>query len=261
MTARSRTRKYVIARRSHIRYTYPHIRYVPHCTQQVIRDRTLKARPTGSQSYRPEGLKDPSHRAVPKVYIPPTSSPAISHTGRHAQLGLHNQLIRSRTDPSPSALEASQALDRSSPTRIQPLQLYTARLRARTMVLKLRLSRPKAPGGSKKHHPRYNIVLAHARTARDSRPLEVLGTYNPIPELPAETPSGGSDITQARPSGSRKVKDIKVDVSRTKYWLGVGAQPSETVWRLLSMVRLEILSFPFSAFSTFSSIVEHIRAC
>ncbi|KAI7002658.1 hypothetical protein KC355_g9668 [Hortaea werneckii] len=96
-----------------------------------------------------------------------------------------------------------------------------------TMVLRLRLSRVSTPGGAKRHHPRYNIVLAHAQTARDSKPLEVLGTYNPIPELPVG----------AEP-GDRKVKDVKVDVSRCAYWLGVGAQPSDTVWRLLSMIGL-----------------------
>jgi small subunit ribosomal protein S16 len=95
------------------------------------------------------------------------------------------------------------------------------------MVLRLRLARIKTPGGAKRHHPQYNIVLAHARTARDSKPLEVLGIYNPIPILPVG----------AEP-GDRKQKDIKVDVSRAKYWLGVGAQPSDTVWRLLSMVFL-----------------------
>ncbi|KAM0722657.1 hypothetical protein Q7P37_002098 [Cladosporium fusiforme] len=95
------------------------------------------------------------------------------------------------------------------------------------MVLKLRLARVATPGGSFKHHPCYNIVLAHARTARDSKPLEVLGTYNPIPQ----TPVG------AEP-GDRKQKDIKLDVSRAKYWLGVGAQPSDTVWRLLAMIGL-----------------------
>lgn len=94
------------------------------------------------------------------------------------------------------------------------------------MVLKLRLSRVSTPGGARRHHPRYNVVLAHARTARDSKPLEVLGTYNPIPELPVG----------AEP-GARKQKEIKIDVSRARYWLGVGAQPSDTVWRLLSMVR------------------------
>ena len=98
------------------------------------------------------------------------------------------------------------------------------------MVLKLRLARIRTPGGAKRHKPMYNIVLAHARTARDSKPLEVLGTYDPIPKLPVGAePDPATGVV-------RKVKDIKVDVSRAKYWLGVGAQPSDTVWRLLSMV-------------------------
>jgi len=55
--------------------------------------------------------------------------------------------------------------------------------------------------------------------------MEVLGTYNPIP--------------QPDPEGEgRPFKDIKLDKSRAKYWLGVGAQPSEPAWKLLSMVRL-----------------------
>jgi len=55
--------------------------------------------------------------------------------------------------------------------------------------------------------------------------MEVLGTYNPIP--------------QPDPEGEgRPFKDIKLDISRAKYWLGVGAQPSEPAWKLLSMVYL-----------------------
>ena len=93
------------------------------------------------------------------------------------------------------------------------------------MVLRLRLARVPGPGGAKRHRPIYNIVLAQARSARDSKPMEVLGTYDPIPkQLP------GAE------KGDRKTKDIKVDVNRAKYWLGVGAQPSDTVWRLLAMV-------------------------
>lgn len=64
-------------------------------------------------------------------------------------------------------------------------------------------------------------------------PMEVLGTYDPIPKLPAGTTEGEVDEKGKK---VRKVKDIKVDVARAKYWLGVGAQPSDTVWRLLSMV-------------------------
>lgn len=69
------------------------------------------------------------------------------------------------------------------------------------------------------------------RTARDSKPLEVLGTYDPIPKLPV-----GSE------PDARKQKDIKLDVSRAKYWLGVGAQPTDTAWRILSMVGRSDLS-------------------
>jgi small subunit ribosomal protein S16 len=52
----------------------------------------------------------------------------------------------------------------------------------------------------------------------------IIGTYDPIPK-PA--PYG-----QGKP-----YKDIKLDIARAKYWLGVGAQPSDPAWRLLSMVR------------------------
>jgi len=34
----------------------------------------------------------------------------------------------------------------------------------------------------------------------------------------------------------RAFKNIKLDSARAKYWLGVGAQPSDPAWRLLSMV-------------------------
>ncbi|KAF2251409.1 ribosomal protein S16 [Trematosphaeria pertusa] len=88
------------------------------------------------------------------------------------------------------------------------------------MVLRIRLAR-----FGKKHSPFYNIVVAHARTARNSRPLEVLGTYDPIPKPPRPGDTHG-----------RPWKDVKLDISRARYWVGVGAQPSDTAWRLLSMV-------------------------
>ncbi|KAK8231151.1 ribosomal protein S16 domain-containing protein, partial [Phyllosticta paracitricarpa] len=88
------------------------------------------------------------------------------------------------------------------------------------MVLKIRLAR-----FGKRHQPIYNIVVAHARTARNSKPLEVLGTYDPIPKKPKP-----GDVE------TRPFKDIKLDRPRAQYWLGVGAQPTDTMWRLLSMV-------------------------
>jgi small subunit ribosomal protein S16 len=54
--------------------------------------------------------------------------------------------------------------------------------------------------------------------------MEVLGTYDPIPKADTYDTSGALH------------KDIKLDITRAKYWVGVGAQPSDTVWRLLAMV-------------------------
>ncbi|KAL6718705.1 37S ribosomal protein S16, mitochondrial [Lecanora helva] len=88
------------------------------------------------------------------------------------------------------------------------------------MVLKIRLAR-----FGKRNAPFYNIVVAQARSARNSKPLEVLGTYDPIPKPPA--------FGEGKP-----IKDIKLDTARAKYWLGVGAQPSDPAWRLLSMIGL-----------------------
>jgi ribosomal protein S16 len=53
----------------------------------------------------------------------------------------------------------------------------------------------------------------------------VLGTYNPVATQPEDTKQ-------------RPFKDVKMDVSRAKYWIGVGAQPSDSAWKLLNMVCL-----------------------
>ncbi|PNY23082.1 Ribosomal protein S16 [Tolypocladium capitatum] len=87
------------------------------------------------------------------------------------------------------------------------------------MVVKIRLAR-----FGRRNSPLYNIVVAHARTARNSRPMEVLGTYDPVPKPDPYDASG------------RLHKDIKLDTQRARYWIGVGAQPTVTAWRLLSMV-------------------------
>ncbi|KAG6040818.1 Ribosomal protein S16, mitochondrial [Claviceps citrina] len=87
------------------------------------------------------------------------------------------------------------------------------------MVVKIRLAR-----FGRRNSPFYNIVVAHARTARNSRPLEVIGTYDPVPKPDPYDNSG------------KLHKDVKLDTHRAKYWIGVGAQPTDTAWRLLSMV-------------------------
>ncbi len=67
--------------------------------------------------------------------------------------------------------------------------------------------------------------------------MEVLGTYDPTPRVPLanDLPEAIDPITSL-PMKQKRYKDIQLDTSRTKYWLGVGAQPSEPVWRILSLV-------------------------
>lgn len=67
--------------------------------------------------------------------------------------------------------------------------------------------------------------------------MEVLGTYDPTPRVPlANAEPDTIDEITGLPRKQKRYKDIQLDTSRTKYWLGVGAQPSEPVWRLLSLV-------------------------
>ena len=75
-------------------------------------------------------------------------------------------------------------------------------------MVKIRLAR----FGSKKN-PHYRIVVADARSPRDGRSIETIGTYNP----------------QTDPS------TIMVKNDRAEYWVGVGAQPSERVAKLLKI--------------------------
>ncbi|PHH65778.1 hypothetical protein CDD81_1505 [Ophiocordyceps australis] len=89
------------------------------------------------------------------------------------------------------------------------------------MAIKIRLARL-----GRKCEPLYNIVVAHARTARDSKPLEVIGTYDPVPKPDVHDTSG------------KLHKDIKLDTDRVRYWIGVGAQPTDTIWRLLSLLNI-----------------------
>lgn len=85
-------------------------------------------------------------------------------------------------------------------------------IRQHTMVVRLRLARY-----GRRNLPYYSIVAANAKTARNAKPLETIGTYNPIPD-------------------SQGIKHVNLNIERVKYWLTVGAQPSETVERLLSKV-------------------------
>lgn len=74
------------------------------------------------------------------------------------------------------------------------------------MAVKLRLMRM-----GKKKQPVYRVVAADSRSPRDGRFIEILGTYEP----------------RAEPSR------VVIDNARVVKWLRDGAQPTETVARLL----------------------------
>ena len=82
------------------------------------------------------------------------------------------------------------------------------------MSLKLRLAR----GGTKKR-PFYHIVVADARSPRDGRFIEKLGTFNPL---------------LAKDADNRVV----LNGERAKHWLDVGAQPTDRVLRFLDVAGL-----------------------
>ncbi len=74
------------------------------------------------------------------------------------------------------------------------------------MAVKIRLKRM----GAKKA-PFYRVVVADSRYPRDGRFIEEIGTYNPMVE-PA---------------------DVKIDAELAKKWMANGAQPTDTVKRLM----------------------------
>ena len=82
------------------------------------------------------------------------------------------------------------------------------------MAVSLRLSR----GGSKKR-PYYKIVVSDSRSPRDGKFLEQVGTYNPL---------------LAKDDENR----VRLTTDRVTYWLGVGAQPTDRVARLLDKAGL-----------------------
>ena len=77
-------------------------------------------------------------------------------------------------------------------------------------MVRLRLTRL----GAKKR-PFYRIIAADARSPRDGRFIEQLGYYDPM----------------------KDPFDLKLDLGRVDHWLSVGAQPTDTVSRLIERAR------------------------
>ena len=82
------------------------------------------------------------------------------------------------------------------------------------MSLKIRLAR----GGAKKR-PYYRIVVADARSPRDGRFIEKIGTFDPL------KPKDAADR-------------FTLDVEKAKEWLAKGAQPTDRVARFLDSLDL-----------------------
>jgi len=77
------------------------------------------------------------------------------------------------------------------------------------MPVRIRLAR-----FGRKHLPFYRIFVADSRSPRDGKHIEVVGSYDPVPAKDGN-------------------KHVGLNIERVKYWLSVGAQPSDTVARIL----------------------------
>lgn len=107
--------------------------------------------------------------------------------------------------------------DQNIPTKKIKDTFKTQNIMAKGLV-RIRLAR-----FGRKHTPKYNIVVTHNTKARDAKPIEVLGTYDPIPK-PRTMKEIKNNVTP--------VKEIHLDMDKSKYWVSVGAQPSDTVLKL-----------------------------
>lgn len=81
--------------------------------------------------------------------------------------------------------------------------------RTNIMGVRIRLAR-----FGTKNRPYYRLYVADSRAPRDGKHLEIVGRYDPI----------------AQKDGH---KHVSLNIERIKYWLSCGAQPSDTVARLL----------------------------
>jgi small subunit ribosomal protein S16 len=61
--------------------------------------------------------------------------------------------------------------------------------------------------------PRYRVVVTDSRSPRDGRFIEVIGHYNPVTQPPT----------------------VKIDRDRASAWISKGAQPSNTVKKLIAV--------------------------
>jgi len=80
-------------------------------------------------------------------------------------------------------------------------------------MVKIRLAR-----GGKKKKPYYRVVVADQRSKRDGRYLEHIGFYNPM-------------VSENR---------FEIDQERLKYWISVGAQPTDRIHKLMKQTKTKV---------------------
>lgn len=68
----------------------------------------------------------------------------------------------------------------------------------------------------KTKQPSYRVVITDSRSPRDGKFIEIIGHYLPV----------------------RQPKELAINTERARYWLSVGAQPSDAVVRLLKQVNV-----------------------
>ena len=64
--------------------------------------------------------------------------------------------------------------------------------------------------------PRYRVVVTDSRSPRDGRFIEIIGHYNPVTDPP----------------------EVKIDRARAAEWIREGAQPSNTVKKLIALEKV-----------------------
>jgi small subunit ribosomal protein S16 len=77
------------------------------------------------------------------------------------------------------------------------------------VAVKIRLMRV-----GKKKQPTYRVVVADGRKPRDGRFIEIIGHYNPLTNPPT----------------------VKIETEKAQAWIKKGAQPSNTVRKLMARV-------------------------
>ena len=90
------------------------------------------------------------------------------------------------------------------------------------MAVKIRLQRAGA-----KNQPKYRMVVTESSNKRDGRFVEILGQYDPASKVEG--------------------RQVSISLERADYWLGVGAQPSDTARTVINRARREAAAAPARA--------------